>query len=45
MRTPSYALLLATFGFAAAARAHIPPVEAQYRTPFEAPAIVQPSAK
>jgi len=45
MRTPSYALLFATFGFAAAARAHIPPVEAQYRTPFEAPAIVQPSAK
>ena len=45
MRTQSYALLLATLGFHAAAQAHIPPVDHQYRTPFEAPAVVQPTAK
>lgn len=45
MRPPSYALLLATLGFHAAAYAHIPPVDNQYRTPFEAPTDVQPTAK
>ena len=45
MRHQSYALLLATLGFHAAAQAHIPPVDHQYRTPFEAPTVVQPTAK
>ena len=45
MRPQSTVLLLATLGFHAAAHAHIPPVADQYRTPFEAPAIVLPSVK
>lgn len=45
MRPQSTVLLLATLGFHAAAHAHIPPVDNQYRTPFEAPAIVLPSVK
>ena len=45
MRPQSYALLVATLVFHAAAHAHIPPVDNQYRTSFEAPAIVQPTAQ
>ena len=45
MRPLSAALLLATLGFQAAAHAHIPPLDNQYRTTFEAPAIVQPTAQ
>ena len=45
MRPQSTALLLATLGFHSAAQAHIPPVADQYRAPFEAPAIVQPTVK
>ena len=45
MRPQSTVLLLATLGFHATAHAHIPPVDNQYRTPFEAPAIVLPSVK
>lgn len=45
MRPQSYALLLTTLGFAAAAQAHLPPVDNQYRTPSAAPAIVQPTAR
>ena len=45
MRPQSTVLLLATLGFAAAAHAHIPPVDNQYRPPTEAPAMVQPSVK
>jgi len=37
--------LIALLGFAAAAHAHIPPVDNQYRTPSVAPAIVQASVK
>ena len=45
MRPQSTVLLLATLGFAAAAHAHIPPVDNQYRTPSEVPATLQPSVK
>ena len=45
MRPQPYALLLASLGFHAAAHAHIQPVDSQYRTPFEAPAVVQPAAQ
>ena len=45
MRPQSTILLLATLGFAAAAHAHIPPIDNQYRTPSEAPVIVQPAAR
>lgn len=45
MRPQSSALLLATLGFAAAAQAHIPPVDVRYRTPVEAPATVPVTAK
>ncbi len=43
MRPQTYTLLLASLGFHAVTHAHIPPVADQYRAPFEAPAIVQPS--
>jgi YD repeat-containing protein len=45
MRPQSYALLLATLGFHAAAQAHIPPVDNQYRPAVVVPAVAQPSAK
>ena len=46
MRPQSTVLLLATLGFhAAAAHAHIPPVDNQFRPPTEAPVIVQPTVK
>jgi hypothetical protein len=45
MRPSSFALLLATLGFHAAAHAHIPPVAEQYRTPFEPTTTVPPAAK
>ncbi len=45
MRHPSTAILLAVLGCHTAAHAHIPPVDNQYRTPFEATVIVQPSVK
>jgi hypothetical protein len=45
MRLQPTVLLIALLGFAAAAHAHIPPVDNQYRTPFEAPAIIAPATK
>ena len=45
MRPQSNALLLAVLGFAAAAHAHLPPVDNRYRTPLEAPVLVQPTVK
>jgi hypothetical protein len=45
MRPPSALLLLALLGCHAAAHAHLPPVDNRYRTPLEAPALVQPTVK
>ena len=45
MRLQPTVLPIALLGFAAAAYAHIPPVGNQYRTPFEAPAIIAPARK
>lgn len=45
MRPPSALLLLALLGCHDAAHAHLPPVDNRYRTPLEAPALVQPTVK
>ena len=45
MRSSSAPLLLALLGCHAAAHAHLPPVDNRYRTPLEAPALVQPTVK
>ena len=45
MRPPSALLLVALLGCHAAAHAHLPPVDNRYRTPLEAPALVQPTVK
>ena len=45
MRPPSTAILLALLGCHTAAHAHLPPVDNQYRTPFEVPALVPSATK